>query len=176
MAHVKQALAVHRADREHTPLTAIMGPAPKVPESLHLDALLLTLREPGLQMAVVVSEYGGTAGIVTLEDPRRGAGRARSRTSTTRAAGRGSSVRAAASRSPGCSGTTRSPTRSGLVIPEGPYDTLGGLVMARLGRVPRRGDLVDVDGWTLQVTEMDGRRVDRVLVTAHPEPPPADQP
>ena len=46
----------------------ILGPVPRVPESLHLDRLLVRLREPGLQMAVVVDEYGGTAGIVTLED------------------------------------------------------------------------------------------------------------
>ena len=56
----------------------------------------------------------------------------------------------------------------GLQMPEGPYDTLGGLVMARLGRIPRRGDVVTLEGWRLKVTEMDGRRVDRVLVDAVP--------
>lgn len=173
VAHVKQALAVRRDDRDTTPLTAIMGPAPKVPESLQLDALLATLREPGLQMAVVVSEYGGTAGIVTLEDlveelvgeveDEHDEG---SRPDVERE--RGSLT---------LSGLLRDDEvadQVGLVMPEGPYDTLGGLVMARLGRVPRRGDLVAVDGWTLQVTEMDGRRVDRVLVTADPEPTVVD--
>ncbi len=171
VAHVKQALAVRRDDRDSTPLTAIMGPAPKVPESLRLDALLATLRQPGLQMAVVVSEYGGTAGIVTLEDlveelvgevedehdehTRPGVERARGSLTLS-----------------GLLRDDEVADQVGLVMPEGPYDTLGGLVMARLGRVPRRGDLVDVDGWTLQVTEMDGRRVDRILVTAHPAAEP----
>ena len=53
---------------------------------------------------------------------------------------------------------------AGLEMPEGPYDTLGGLVMARLGRMPQKGDVVDLPGWRLTVTELDGRRVDRVLV------------
>ena len=53
---------------------------------------------------------------------------------------------------------------AGLRMPEGPYDTLGGLVMARLGRMPAKGDVVELEGWTLTVTELDGRRVDRVLL------------
>ena len=57
---------------------------------------------------------------------------------------------------------------SDFALPEGPYDTLGGLVMQRLGRVPRKGDAVEVDGWVLRVLEVDGRRVDRVQLT----PPP----
>ena len=61
-----------------------------------------------------------------------------------------------------------------FVMPEGPYDTLGGLVMQRLGRLPRKGDAVEVDGWGLAVLEVDGRRVDRVQLTA-PRPAAADQ-
>ena len=160
VAHVKQALAVPREERRRTRLSTIMGPAPRVPESLHLDRLLVTLREPGLQMAVVVDEYGGTAGIVTLEDlveelvgdvadehdDERPEVEQRRGTYSLSGLLRDDEVLEA----------------TGLRLPEGPYDTLGGFVMARLGRVPRRGDVVEAEGWELKVTAMDGRRVDRV--------------
>ncbi len=163
VVHVKQALAVPREQRDRTPVTTVMGPVPRVPTTLHLDRLLVTLREPGLQMAVVVDEYGGTAGLVTLEDlVEELVGEVDDEHDTD----------------------TRPPVeqrRSGLVLsgllrddevadlvglhmPEGPYDTLGGLIMARLGRLPAKGDVVTLDDWRLTVTELDGRRVDRVLV------------
>ncbi|MCW2622037.1 MAG: hypothetical protein JWL64_1639, partial [Frankiales bacterium] len=168
VAHVKQALAVPRTDRRRTRLAQIMGPVPRVPESLHLDRLLVTLREPGLQMAVVVDEYGGTAGIVTLEDL------------VEELVGEVDDEHDDGSRPPverrrgalSLSGLLRDDEvldAIGLAMPEGPYDTLGGLVMARLGRLPRRGDVVDVGGgWVLKVTELDGRRVERVQVEQQP--------
>ncbi|RHA39510.1 transporter associated domain-containing protein, partial [Cellulomonas rhizosphaerae] len=56
---------------------------------------------------------------------------------------------------------------TGLRVPDdGPYETLGGLLMARLGRIPREGDAVDVDGVLLEVERMDGRRVERLRVVA----------
>ncbi len=170
VVHVKQALGVPRADRSRTRVGSVMGPVPRVPEALHLDRLLVTLRQPGLQMAVVVDEYGGTAGLVTLEDL------------VEELVGEVDDEHDLASR------PSVEQRRSGLVLsgllrddevdevglpmPRGPYDTLGGLVMARLGRVPRTGDVVDLDDWRLTVTEMDGRRVDRVLaeqVGEHPD-------
>jgi CBS domain containing-hemolysin-like protein len=169
VAHVKQALAVPRGERRRTRLAQIMGPVPRVPESLHLDRLLITLREPGLQMAVVVDEYGGTAGIVTLEDlveelvgevDDEHDQRSRPQVETSRGV-------------LSLSGLLRDDElldEVGLAMPEGPYDTLGGLVMARLGRLPKKGDTVEVDGWVLRVTALDGRRVDRVTVEARPEP------
>lgn len=162
VVHVKRALAVPREERRRTSVSTVMGPVPRVPETLHLDRLLVTLREPGLQMAVVVDEYGGTAGIVTLEDL------------VEELVGEVDDEHDADARPP------VEQRRSGLVVlsgllrgdevaevsdfavPPGPYDTLGGLVMTRLGRMPQRGDVVDVDGWTLRVAELDGRRVDRV--------------
>jgi putative hemolysin len=53
---------------------------------------------------------------------------------------------------------------------ENAYQTLGGFVMARLGRIPKAGDLVSEDGWRYEVMDMDGHRVDKVLVTAVPKP------
>jgi CBS domain containing-hemolysin-like protein len=175
VAHVKQALAVPREDRRRTKLAQVMGPVPRVPESLHCDRLLVTLREPGLQMAVVVDEYGGTAGIVTLEDlveelvgevDDEHDARTRPAVDTRRGA-------------LSLSGLLRDDEvleAIGLEMPDGPYDTLGGLVMATLGRLPKKGDVVDVgDGWVLKVTELDGRRIERVEVAARPDPKPVEQ-
>ena len=172
VVHVKQALAVPREERRRTRVGAVMGPVPRVPEPVHLDRLLVTLREPGLQMAVVVDEYGGTAGIVTLEDlveelvgevdDEHDEG-ARPHVEQRRT---GLEL----------SGLLRDDEvaeLAGLQMPEGPYDTLGGLVMARLGRLPARGDKVALDGWTLTVTELDGRRADRILVEQQVPPEPA---
>ena len=163
VVHVKQALAVPRDARETTAVSAVMGPVPRVPESVHLDRLLVTLREPGLQMAIVVDEYGGTAGIVALEDlveelvgevnDEHDEG-ARPPVETRRA---GLVL----------SGLLRDDEvadSAGLRMPDGPFDTLGGFVMASLGRIPRPGDVVELDGWHLRVLELDGRRVDRVLL------------
>ncbi len=163
VVHVKQALAVPREERRRTRVSQVLGPVPRVPESLHLDRLLVRLREPGLQMAVVVDEYGGTAGIATLEDlVEELVGEVDDEHDTD-------SRPVVEQRRSGLvlSGLLRDDEveqLTGLRMPEGPYDTLGGLVMARLGRMPRRGDVVELEGWTLKVTELDGRRVDRVLL------------
>ena len=164
VVHIKQAFAVPREQRARTALRQIMGPVPRVPESLQLDRLLSRLREPGLQMAVVIDEYDGTAGLVTLEDlVEELVGEvddehdAPTRPDVER---RGASDLV-------LSGLLRPDQVAevcGFVMPAGPYDTLGGLVMQQLGRMPRRRDVVTVAGWTLRVLEVDGRRVDRILL------------
>ena len=68
LVHVKQAVAVPRERRAEVPASALQSEALRVPETMKLDTLLGELRGRGFQMAVVVDEYGGTAGVVTLED------------------------------------------------------------------------------------------------------------
>ena len=53
----------------------------------------------------------------------------------------------------------------GLVLPEGHFETLGGFVISQLGRLPQPGDQVTYNGWVFEVLEMDGRRIDRVMIT-----------
>ena len=68
IVHVKQAVSVEPDRRRNTRLSDLADPATTVPDSIELDPLLTLLREQGMQMAIVVDEYGGTDGVVTLED------------------------------------------------------------------------------------------------------------
>lgn len=164
--HLRRAVAVPFDRRDKVPVGALMDDAPRVPETIRLAPLLLELREFGHQMAIVVDEYGGTSGAVTLEDvveelvgevadehdPRR---------RPVRQGGADTWVVA---------GTLRPDElfhETGLQVPdEAPYETLGGLVMTVLGRLPEPGDEVDVPGVRLRVERMDGRRVESIRVTA----------
>ena len=68
VVHLKAAISVPFERRPDVPVSALMVPADVVPETVPLDPLMRLLRTAGLQLAIVVDEYGGTAGIVTLED------------------------------------------------------------------------------------------------------------
>lgn len=187
--HVKQAVAVPRAERGSTRVREVMVPATVVPESLRLDPLLSLLRGEGFQMAIVSDEYGGTAGVVTLEDVveeivgdiadehDRSAARMRQRPD-------GSWI---------VSGLLRPDEvrdATGLELPEHEdYDTVAGLLVQHLGRIPQAGDTVDVplppvmgeeddqeatpEHAHLRVVRMDGRRVDRIAIQRRPGQPPA---
>jgi CBS domain containing-hemolysin-like protein len=164
LVHLRRAVGVPHERRAEVPAAALMVDAPRVPETVALGPLLVELRGFGLQMAVVVDEYGGTSGVVTLEDvveelvgdvadehdPRR-AGTARGTD--------GSWI------VPGVVRPDELAESTGLVVPEdGAYETLGGLVMAALGRVPEVGDEVRAGDVTLRVEAMEGRRVERLRV------------
>jgi len=166
VVHVKSAVAVPRERRSEVPVAALMSEVLRVPETLRLDPLLLTLREHGLQLAVVEDEYGGTAGIVTLEDViEEIVGEVsdehdRSRTRVVRRRDGSYSV-------PGLTRPDEVADAIGLTVPDDPaYETVGGFLMARLGRLPEVGDVVRLPGAELTVERMDGRRVDRVRVVA----------
>ena len=165
LIHVKRAIAVPHQRRDGVPVSALMVDALVVPETIRLDPLLLMLRGAGHQMAVVVDEYGGTSGIVTLEDViEEIVGEVRDEHDRTRTTGR---ISADGSWTvPGLWRPDEVRDRLGAPIPDGPaYETIGGYVMACLGRVPLVGDVVPVPGWSLRVDAMDGRRVDRLRLT-----------
>ncbi|MBO9578247.1 MAG: HlyC/CorC family transporter [Microbacteriaceae bacterium] len=173
VVHVKQAVAVPRDRRRDVPVAAIATEAHRVPETMRLDTLLGQLRAEGYQMAIVVDEYGGTAGVATLEDlVEELVGEVsdehdRRRTEIVRS--RGGVV------FPGMWRPDELLDRIGVAVPEdGPYETVGGWIMAELGRIPVAGDEVVADGGTFRVVRMDGRRVDRVRLTpAGPDTPPS---
>jgi CBS domain containing-hemolysin-like protein len=163
--HLRKAMAVPHDRRAEVPAAALMVDAPRVPETVGLGPLLVDLRAQGLQMAVVVDEYGGTSGAVTLEDVvEELVGEVADEHDRTR-----SSLARQADGSWALPGVLRPDElheATGLRVPEdGPWETVGGLLMARLGRIPAEGDEVVEGHVRLVVERMDGRRVERVRVS-----------
>jgi CBS domain containing-hemolysin-like protein len=163
LVHVKKAVAVPAKKRSVIEAGAIMTEVLRVPETIHLDALISQLRDGNLQLAVVLDEYGGTAGVVTLEDLVEEIVGEVSDEHDRLAPG----VLQSASGDWFFPGLMRPDEVSeqvpGIVIEDDPaYETIGGFVMRALGRVPVQGDRVEVEGGSLEVTRMDGRRVDRL--------------
>ena len=161
LAHVKQAAAVPREKRADVPVTAIMVEPLRVPETMSLETLMVDLRAKGLQMALVVDEYGGTAGLVTLEDlveelvGELADEHDRARSGITR--GRNSSVLF-----PGMIRPDELLEMAIKVPADRSYETVAGFIMASVGRIPQVGDEVEIEDGILRVERMDGRRVDRV--------------
>jgi putative hemolysin len=155
-------------DRDRT-VANVTREIKKLPGTKHVLTALSEMRREGHHIAIVVDEYGGTDGIVTLEDlveevigdiqddrepdqaqPKRYSG--------------------GVVELDGKENLDEVAEVSGLELPEGPYATLGGYVMAELGRLPRPLDRVTHDGFLLDVLEVDGRRAARIRVTPPPEP------
>jgi len=178
--HVKQAVAVPRSERGSTQVREVMVEATVVPESLRLDPLLQLLRAEGFQMAIVSDEYGGTAGVVTLEDVvEEIVGDIADEHDRY-----GSRLRQRPDGSWLVSGLLRPDEvrdATGMALPvHEDYDTVAGLLVRILGRIPARGDSVvlplpvvipDDDDEApikefaqLRVMRMDGLRVDRLTL------------
>jgi CBS domain containing-hemolysin-like protein len=169
IVHVKQAVAVPRRRRADVPVSALQSEALRVPETMKLDGLLDELRGRGYQMAVVVDEYGGTAGVATLEDlVEELVGEVSDEHDRTRAG----VVRSPDSLTfPGMLRPDELLESTGIAVPEdGPYETVAGFVMSELGRLPVVGDIVPVEGGRLTVDRLDGRRIERLQFTPEPEP------
>ena len=168
IVHVKKAIAVPQERRGDVPVTALMIDPVLVPETITLDPLLLLLRASGFQLAVVVDEYGGTSGVVTLEDViEEIVGEVSDEhdrvSDPSRALPDGSWT------VPGLWRPDEVHDRIGAEVPAGTaYETMGGFVMAQVGRVPTVGDEVRLPGWLLRVVSMDGRRVDRLRLSPLP--------
>jgi CBS domain containing-hemolysin-like protein len=134
-----------------------------VPVTIGADDLLAAIRRRGVREAIVIDEYGGTAGMVTFESlMERIVGDLGASSGTGR-------IVPLADGSADIDGLTLVPDvneRFGLEIDEETYTTVGGYVLGRVGRRARVGDTLDVDGRTMRVTAMDGLRVAKVWLSA----------
>ncbi len=174
--HIRDVLALEPRRRAGTPVTDLTTPPLLVPDSLTADRLLERMRAHRT-MAVVIDEYGGTAGVATVEDiVEEVVGEVRDEHDPVEvpdlapapATDDGRGVWEA-------DGSVRLDRLSGigLTAPDGPYETAAGLIATRLARIPVKGDAVDLDGWRLEVLEIEHHRADRIRVTA-PAADPAD--
>lgn len=161
IVHVKHAVAVPRERRSEVPVGAIQGEALRVPETMNLDVLLGELRQGGYQMSIVVDEYGGTAGIATLEDLiEELIGEVSDEHDRTKAdvVKMGDIVTFPASLRP-----DELRERAGIEVPDdGPWETVGGYLLSQWGHLPEAGATLDACGGQFVVERMDGRRIDRV--------------
>ncbi len=168
--HIKDSYRFEPADREATPVSEIMQEPLFVPESRDLASLLLEIRRTRKHLAIVIDEYGGTAGIITLEDILE------------EIVG---DIEDEYDPDAGVSGLTTPPEgvhvvsgmlhpdevieAAGFEMPEGDYETLGGFLFTLFDRIPKVGDHTSYDEWEFKVVEMDGRRIAKVLVVAPPD-------
>ncbi|MFB7335310.1 hemolysin family protein [Streptomyces adustus] len=169
IAHIKDVLKVAADHRHRTAVSRIMREPLLVPESLTVNRLLDRLGGKRT-MAVVIDEYGGTAGVATLEDiVEEVVGEVRDEHDpheTPDLAPAGTDTDGRAVYSADGAARTDQLARVGLRSPEGPYETLAGLVAAELGHIPQVGDRVDVAGWRMDVVDASGHRAARVLLHA----------
>jgi CBS domain containing-hemolysin-like protein len=167
VAHVKDAYGIPLPERAATPVTKTMRRALVFPESRNLGSLLVEMRRDRQQLALVVDEYGGTAGIITLEDlleeivgeiedeyDPAGDG--------ARSMGPPTGVHVVS----GMLHPDEVEEQTGFDMPDGPYETLAGFLLTVFDRIPEQGDHATFGGWEFKVVEMDGLRIAQVLMVA----------
>ncbi|WP_239133436.1 hemolysin family protein [Rugosimonospora africana] len=168
---VIDALAVPPASRLTTTVASIAREPIYVPESLDLDGVLEILQAGSADLAIVVDEYGGTDGIVTVEDlAEELVGEIADEYDVAPAAFEITAP--SGDRSVLVEGVLREDElaeATGFRLPEGPYETLAGFILARLGHIPVNGETLREQGWEFTVVEVDRHRIEQVRVT-RPEP------
>ncbi len=172
---VNDALGVPPERRAATRVSALAKEPVYVPESLTLDKVLEVLRAAGADLAIVVDEYGGTDGLVTTEDLVEELVGEIADEHDTDLGETGTQELTA----PGgektflVDGLLREDEiheQCGFRLPEGPYETLAGFLLARLGHIPVAGESLEEHGWEFTVMEVDRHRIEQVRVVAPPEP------
>ena len=170
--HIRDLLGPGVTNRS-VPVGRISRPVKFLPISKTVLSSLSEMRRERAHLAIVVDDYGGTAGIVTLEDlVEELIGDIRDEYDTEQ--GQATTLRGGEVEVDGLLNLDEFAEQTGITLPEGPYETAAGYVLAALGDLPSPGDSVQVDGHTITVTELDGRRIARLRVA--PSAPPAPAP
>jgi putative hemolysin len=173
IAYTKDLVRAERVGRGGEPVRALARPAVFVPESKVVSALLRQMQEEKIHMAIVVDEYGGTAGLVTLEDLLEElVGEIIDEFDVEEP-----SVEQCADGSVVVSARYTVDDADELLgsqLPQGTWDTVGGLMLDRVGRVPDEGDSVEVDGFRLTALDVHGRRIGRVRIAPTVRVPSSD--
>ena len=160
--HVRD-LLMPAAKARTTKVSEVTRDVKLLPDTKRVLPAMSEMRREGHHLAMVVDEFGGTAGIVTLEDLiEEVIGDIRDEYD---APGHALDFKGGDIAADGLLNLDEVEEQTGVRLPEGPYETLAGFVMASLGHVPRIGEAVEADGHRLEVSELDGRRVSRVRVT-----------
>jgi putative hemolysin len=168
--HVRDLFGPGAAANGSVPVGRISRPVKFLPISKTVLAALSEMRRERAHLAIVVDEYGGTAGIVTLEDlVEELIGDIRDEYDLEQ--GQATRLRGGEVEVDGLLNLDEFAEQTGRELPEGPYETAAGYVLAALGKLPEIGDKVQVAGHTITVTEMDGRRIARLRVSADQGPP-----
>jgi len=160
------------------PVQDIARPAFFVPGTREVEDVLADMKRQKVHLAIVLDEFGGTAGLVTMEDLLEEiVGPIYDEYDQAPAAAPGTVTSSAGSGVPILAGSSEISDVNRLLklhLDDADYTTIGGLLFGQLGRLPKVGDRVNLQGATFEILEMDGRRVGRVRVwptTAHvPEP------
>ena len=186
VVHLKQVFEVPLADRVRTRLDKLAQPVPVVPSTLDGDALMEQIRATGLHTALVADEYGGIAGMVTMEDLIEeivGDIRDEHDAATPEVM-----KIAGGHRVSGLLRIDEVADEIGFRAPDGDYETIGGLIMYALGHIPSAGDSVELTAfdtdappdeqprWRATVARMDGRRVDLIDLVRIAEPADEGEP
>ena len=155
------------------PVSRISRPVKFLPISKTVLSSLSEMRRERAHLAIVMDEYGGTAGIVTLEDlVEELIGDIRDEYDLEQ--GPATKLPQGDVEVDGLLNLDEFREQTGIELPEGPYETAAGYVLAALGDLPSVGDSVQVADRTITVTELDGRRIARLRVTATPAPAPSN--
>lgn len=165
VVHVKDVYRFDDEARASTPVASIARDALVVPESRDLESLLVDIRRERQQLVVVVDEFGGTAGIVTIEDLLEEiVGEIEDEYDLIDAPQLTSGVPEGVHVLSGLLHPDEVEDACGFEIPPGPYDTLAGFLLSLFDRIPEQGAHACYQSWEFKVIEMDAKRIDKVLV------------
>jgi CBS domain containing-hemolysin-like protein len=167
-AFIKDLVLLDASD-DGRPITVVLRPAVVVPGTKRVSELLKQFQRQQSQCAIVVDEYGGTAGLVTVEDVvEELVGEIRDEyDSEAEPIVREADDTYVFSGKVGIGEMTE---RLGLEIEDGDFETVGGFVLARVGRVPAAGERFELDGVDVEILEAERRRIHKVRVHRRPRP------